>query len=209
MIKSAVIFFEHQMPFAQGVLPFLEEKHVIFIVNESLIVDYKKVMDYIWAEFKELGALIRKKRLAQVIFPLVPEHEMPRVQALQESLKRPLLIGVQEIIDDAASRFKRSFQKEGSANTLEVSIEQLRRSSQLVIDEYDEPLLGGLCRRAPKTDITRAPKIMKKRLFAEPVLELKAPIWAFSSNKTLVLKADDSKRPAAALLLNEKIRGGK
>jgi len=211
MIKTAVIFFEHQLPLAQSLLPSLEPKHPVFVLNESLGADIESFK----GEFPEFSiTLIEKNELSralrstrQALFAHVPNRSKPIVQELKKRLSKPILVGKAHLARAAQARLEKAL-KRSSERLLNDSTESLRRSLKVLVDDYEELVLGGLTQSAPKADISRAPKI-KGAKKPSPALELTGVYYPFRPQNGLILKADEESRPEVARLLTERIRRGR
>ena len=210
VIKTALIFFEHQLPLAQSLLPTLEPKHPVFILDEALNADIQSFSDN-FPEFtitlieqKELPRALR--RIRQALFAHVPSRSKPLIQELKKRL--PVLVGIKPLIRAAKARLEKAL-KRSSERLLDDSSEALRRSLKVLVDDYEELVHGGLPQSAPKADISRAPKISGVKRSVSATLELKEVHYPFPLKGGLVLKADEENRPEVARLLTERIRRGR
>lgn len=212
MIKTALIFFEHQIPLAQSLLPKLETKHPVFILNESLSANIQSFKE-LFPEFsitlieeKELSKSLRSSR--QALFAHVPARFKPLVQELKKRLSKPILVGVGHLVRAAKARLDKAL-KLSSEPLLDHSTEALRRSLKVLVDDYEELVHGGLPQSRPKADISRAPKIAGVKKFQSATLELTGVQFPFRPKHGLILKADEESRPEVARLLTERIRRGR
>ena len=211
MIKSALVFFEHQLTFIDKLLKFVEPRHPVLIVNESLNTHIQSLKDS-FPEYSisliEKGRLkteSRRLRAKQLLFPLISKRHQRWVCSMKKELSIPILCGPKPIIEAAKSSFEKTVEK-SSSSIVERSVQELRCSLSVLVDDYEELMVGGLCKSAPKADLMRAPKIIKKSPFTPATLNLKGPLWPFSPKENLWIKADDPRRPEAAYLLSETIR---
>lgn len=212
MIKTALIFFEHQLPLAQSLLSTLEPKHPVFILDESLNSNIQLFKE----SFPEFSiALIEKNELSkslrstrQVLFAHVPSRFKPLLQELKKRLSKPILIGASYFAQAAKARLEKAL-KRSSERLLDDSSEALRRSLKVLVDDYEELVQGGLPQSAPKADISRAPKITGVKQPNRPALELTGLYFPFPPRNGLILRADEESRPEVARLLTERIRRGR
>jgi hypothetical protein len=174
MIKSAIVFFEHQLPLIETLVPMLESKHPVWIIDESLNVDLEPLKNN-YPEFRftkvsveELSKTLRRERIRQSIVPYPPKTSS---SLKLKSLKVKFLNGTSQLLSDYKKRLLRSI-KTSSAHLAAVSTESLRRSNNVLINDYEELVMGGLCLHRPQADITRAPKL--------PVRQSPRPAFEFS-----------------------------
>lgn len=211
MIKTALIFFEHQLSLAQRLLPALEPKHPVFILDESLSSNIESFKE----EFPEFSvSLISEKELSkslrstrQALFAHVPSRFKPLVKGLKERLSKPILVGARHLARAAKARLEKAL-KHSSERLVDDSAQSLRRSLKVLVDDYEELVHGGLPQSRPKADISRAPKITGQKRPA-PALELTSVHFPFRPRNGLILKADEESRPEVAHLLMERIRRGR
>lgn len=210
MIKTALIFFEHQLPLAQGLLSALEPKHPVFIIDEFLNADIQAFIDGLpeftirFIEAKELPRAL--KGLRQALFAHVPGQAKSVVQELKKHLL--VFVGIKPLIRAAKDRLAKIL-KCSSGRLLDDSSEALRCTLKVLVNDYEELVNGGLAQSAPSTSISRAPKIVGFKRGKVAAIEFKEACFPFRPKEGIVLRADEESRPEVARLLTERIRRGR